>query len=325
MKQICRSDNLSEAFLRAAKGKACKKEVIGFRQNLGTELADIACELWNGSYRFAPYREFTIYDPKRRTICAASFRDRVAFHAMMRVCHDIFDNYQISDSYASRVGKGVYAALDKAKLYCRRNLWFAKMDVVKYFDSIDQQVLMGQLCRLFKDKELLILFRRLLDTYETSCGCGLPIGNLTSQYFANHYLAVADHFCKEYLKVKCMVRYMDDIVFFSDDKKQLLEWCSEYRGFLDRYLKLSIHPVTLNRTLSGLPFLGYVVYPDCLRLNQNSRRRFRRKMKILKDDLLHGAVGQQDYADRVTALYAFIDKADVKGFKRNAQNNGLFP
>ena len=325
MEQICRSDNLSEAFLRAAKGKSCKREVRLFRQDLSLELASMARDLSDGSYRFAPYREFTIYDPKKRQICAAAFRDRVAFHSMMRVCHQVFDNYQIYDSYASRIGKGVYAALERAEQFCRKNTWFVKLDIVRYFDNIDQEVMMSQLCRLFKDPRLLQIFQRLLNTYETSCKRGLPIGNLTSQYFANHYLSIADHYCKENMGVKYMIRYMDDLIMFSNDKKQLLEWCEEYRRFISEHLHLKLHPVILNQTRYGIPFLGYVVYGDHLRLNTVSRRRFRKRMESRQMDCRYGIISEKKYSERVRPLYAFIEKADVKAFKNKIMKDGLFP
>lgn len=147
----------------------------------------MSLQLLDGSFRFGQYHFFTVYDPKRRTICAASFPERVVFHAMMRICHPVFDDFQIFDSYASRIGKGTYKALERAQQYAKRYQYFAKLDVCKYFDSIDHEVMLHQLCRLFKDSQLLIFFRDLLDSYETSEGRGLPIGNLTSQYFANDY------------------------------------------------------------------------------------------------------------------------------------------
>jgi len=325
MSQICHFDNVNYAYLRAVKGKAFKSEVKFFRANLSQELSKIALELSSGKYKFSPYREFTIYDPKRRRICAAVFRDRVVFHAMMRICHDVFDNYQVYDSYASRIGKGVYAAIDRAKLYCRKCKWFVKLDVKKYFDSIDQEILLSQLSRLFKDKQLLLYFRQLLDTYETLPGKGLPIGNLTSQYFANHYLSIGDHYCKENLRVKCFIRYMDDIVFFSNDKKQLLKWCDEYRIFVRDVLHLELHDIILNKTCHGLPFLGYVVYPFKVRLSENSRRRFFRKLSARKNDVQSGYISEMKYMSRVVPLYVFIEKADVVGIKNHVMKYRIFP
>ena len=214
MPRIASLENLHEAFLRAARGKACKRAVIDFRSRLDEHLKEMSRQLLDGTFQFGRYHFFTVCDPKRRTICAASFPERVAFHAMMRICHPVFDDFQIYDSYASRIGKGTYKALERARHFSRCYQWFAKLDVCKYFDSISHEVLLGQLCRLIKDSQLLLYFRDLLATYEVEEGRGLPIGNLTSQYFANHYLAVADHYAKEQLKVPAMVRYMDDLLLF---------------------------------------------------------------------------------------------------------------
>ena len=215
MPRIARIVNLHEAFLRDARGKAGKRAVIDFRNGLDENLMEMRRQLMEGSFCFGKYHFFTICDPKQRTICAASFSERVAFHAMMRICHPVFDDYQIFDSYASRIGKGTYKALERTQQFASRYQWFAKLDICKYFDSIDHQVLLQQLCRLFKDAQLLIYFRNLLDSYETLSGKGLPIGNLTSQYFANHYLAVADHYVKEQLGVPAMGRYMDDVLLLT--------------------------------------------------------------------------------------------------------------
>lgn len=187
MPRIASLENLHEAFLRAAKGKSGKLAVKEFRSRLDENLVEMSKQLLDGTFIFGHYHFFTVYDPKKRIICAASFPERVAFHAMMRICHPVFDDFQICDSYASRIDKGTYKALERARQFAHRYKWFAKMDVCKYFDSIDHEVMLRQLCRLFKDPQLLIYFRDLLDSYETSEGRGLPIGNLTSQYFANDY------------------------------------------------------------------------------------------------------------------------------------------
>lgn len=152
MGAICHIDNLNEAFLRAVRGKAGKQEVRRFREQLTGNLQTMVEELSDGSFCFGDYHFFSIYDPKPRTICAASFRERVAFHAMMRICHPVFDDYQIYDSYASRLGKGTYKALERAVEYSRQYRWFLKLDVCKYFDSIDHDVMYHQLCCLFKDR-----------------------------------------------------------------------------------------------------------------------------------------------------------------------------
>lgn len=326
MERIASMDNLQEAFLRAARGKNHRSAVIQFRQNLDSNLLTMRRQLLNGTFQFGKAHYFTIYDPKKRTICAASFPERVAFHAMMRICHPVFDNYQIYDSYASRKGKGTYKALERACTMSGRYSWFVKLDVRRYFDSIDHEVLFRQLCCLFKDRQLLGYFRSLVDGYNVTEGCGLPIGNLTSQYFANHYLAKADHYGKESLGISGYVRYMDDMALFDNDKNRLLDTTRRFVAFIEDELKMELHPLVLNRTAMGLPFLGYVVHPKYLRLNGRSRRRFVYKMTKLNHDLQSGQLSQKEYAVRAACLTEFVSKADSRNFLHHiSTNEGLYP
>lgn len=326
IEKIAELDNLHEAFLRAARGKRGKKAVISFSDSLGENLQQLRKSLLDGKIDCGGYHFFTIYDPKRRVICAASFRDRVLFHAIMRVCHNIFDDYQVYDSYASRPGKGTYKALERARQYCRRYSWFAKLDVKKYFDSIDHDVMFSQLSRLIKDKVLLDYFYRLLDSYEVERGRGVPIGNLTSQYFANHYLSPADHYAKETLKVKGYVRYMDDILLFDNDRLRLKCNVSSYRSYVEKQLKLDMHPTIMNRTAMRVPFLGYVVLGDKLCLNGRSTRRLRRKMLDINMMLQDGLIDDRIYATRATALLAFAMKAECKPLlMKMMATTGMYP
>ena len=327
MERIAHPDNLREAYLRAARGKSTRPAVRAFARDLDNNLSVMHHELLNGSFEFGDYDTFTVYEPKRRVIHAASFRVRVAFHAMMRICHPVFDDYQIYDSYASRKGKGTYAALERACLFARRYCWFAKLDVVKYFDTLDHVVLKRQLRRLFKDRLLLHYFDGLIDDYQgVSMGVGVPIGNLTSQYFANHYLSPADHYAKQALHVAGLVRYMDDVLLFHNDKDILKAIIRDYKRYVNDELCLEHHPVVLNETRRGIPFLGYVVSGEGLRLNLRSKRRYVAKMRNLAHELEKGLIKQEEYAMRAGCLLAFIDKADSAGFrKKSAQSAGMYP
>ena len=284
-------------------------------------------ELLDGTFSFGNYDHFVVYEPKRREIYAASFPERVAFHAMMRICHPVFDDYQIYDSYASRVGKGTYAALDRVVFFARRYRWFAKLDVVKYFESLDHDVLKRQLRSQFKDAVLLRYFDLLIDDYHApQTGQGVPIGNLTSQYFANHYLSPADHHAKQELRVPGLVRYMDDVLLFNDDKAVLKQTVNGYREYVNDELRLSHHPVVLNECHRGIPFLGYVVRGSGLRLNLRSKRRFTAKMRTLAVLFENGWFDQEEYAMRAGCLLAFVDKADSVGFrKKSALSAGMYP
>lgn len=314
MPQIADMDNLREAFLVAARGKQACKEVVSFREALETNLLSIQQQLLDGSYRYGDYRLFTIFDPKKRIICAAPFRERVTFHAMMRVCHPLFENYQTCVSYASRLGLGSYKALEQARHYCHHYRWYLKMDVVKFFDSIHHGQMKRFLARMVKDRLLLAYWDMLIDGYETVPGRGLPIGNLTSQYFANHYMAVADHYAKEHLGIGPMIRYMDDVVIWSDNKDLLVCQAHEYEAFVNRQLKLQLHPFTMNKTIHGLSFLGYVVMPHELRLNRRSRHRYRTRIRKMEDMVEAGSLAQQQCLQNMQAMIAFTEKANSKRF-----------
>ena len=259
---IAEPDNLRLAFWKARKAKDGKMEVAAYRKSLDENLLALRNELLSGNVQVGQYHYFTIYDPKERKICAATFRERVLHHALMNVCHANFEKYQIFDSYASRIGKGSYAALERASVFQKQYKWFLKLDVRKYFDSIDYAKLKTMLAKRYKDKALLHIFFQIIDSYQTNSDKGLPIGNLTSQYFANHYLALADHHIKEKLQVSAYVRYMDDMVIWSNDKNMLLKIGNEFQSFIESELSLSLKPFCLNSTDRGLPFLGYLLYPD---------------------------------------------------------------
>lgn len=326
MELICSTDNLYEAFLRASKGKSSKQAVVNFRLHLEENIQKMGRQMMDGTFQFGQYHFFTIFDPKKRTICAASFPERVAFHAIMRICHPVFDNFQINDSYASRIGKGTYKALQRAREFSGKYMWFAKIDVVKYFDSIHHDTLLRQLCRLFKDPQLLAYFQDLIYGYEVERGRGVPIGNLTSQYFANHYLAVADHYAREQLQQHGYVRYMDDILMFDNDLTRLKNNLKLLSHYIRNDLKLNLHLPVVNNTKFGIPFLGYVVYANRLRLNERSKKRYIHKMASLSYDLAIGNISEKEYANRATCLMAFIDKADCRILKSQlAKIPGMFP
>ena len=331
IERIADPDNLRLAFWKARKGKEHKTDVADYRRNLDSNLMILREELLSGDIRVGGYYYFRIYDPKERLICAASFPERVLHHAVMNVCHAIFERFQTDDSYATRIGKGQYAALERAKAHTRRYRWFCKLDVRKFFDSIDHEVLYVKLCRKFKDPVLLGIFRRIIDSYEASPGRGLPIGNLTSQYFANFYMAYIDHYVREKLHIPAYVRYMDDMVLWHDDKKELLRISKLLTSFIGDELCMTLKPECVNSTGKGLPFLGYVLFPAIVRLNGNSKKRFVRKYREYGDKLQDGTWSQTEYARHVQPLIAFTRFADARSFRRalaertDADQNRLEP
>ena len=332
MEAIAEPANLRLAFWKAAKSKRAKADCRAFQERLEENVASLRAELLSGSVAVGEYHTFTIYDPKERTICAASFRERVLHHALMNVCEPVLERAAIFDSYACRKGRGQQVAVRRATGYARQNGWVLQMDIRKYFDSIDQEVLRGLLARKFKDAGVLEVFDRILATYQTAPGQGLPIGNLTSQHFANYYLAPLDRFIKEGLQCRSYVRYMDDFVVWGETAAELREVWRRVEDFLTTELKLELKSnVMLNRTERGMDFLGYRIFPRDLRLAKRSKRRFASKFRAYEREHREGVWSELELQQRMTALIAFTLPCRSRGFRRNvierfgAEANGLQP
>ena len=313
-------DNILLAVHKAFKGKRDKNEVCGFIKNLDSNVAQIYSELESGNVEIGNYHYFKIFDPKERLICAASLKERIVHHAVMNICHDYFDRKLIYDSYATRPGKGVYAALDRVKNSIKRFTYFAKLDVRKYYDTIDHDVLKQQLAVVFKDKWLLGIFEKIIDSYCVTPNKGLPIGNLTSQYFANLYLSGIDHYMKEQVVVPLYVRYMDDVLILMKNRATLMSAVRCYIDYADRYLHLKIKPPIIGNCVNGIPFLGYRVMSGYTLLAGKSKRRFRHKLLKYEKWLANGVFSESDYSNHITPLLAFTMHASSKSFRRSCIN-----
>ena len=317
LEEIADLKNLYEAFYKAQKGKVSKHYVYAYKMQLQQNLKRLQQQLLSGEVETGGYHTFTIYDPKKRLICATPFSQRVLHHALMNVCHASFEKQQIATSFASRPGKGTYSALDKARDYHRHYRWFLKLDVRKYFESIDHTILKQQLYGMFKEKHLLMILDKIIDSYSTTAEKSLPIGNLTSQYFANHYLSVADHYLKQVLRIPACVRYMDDMVLWHHDKEALLEIGYRFQEYLARELQLQLKPFCLNESSKGLPFLGYLLFPECVRLARRSKKRFIQKSRLYDYYLQTGRWSQKEFANHTMPLVSFTEYANAKEFRKN--------
>jgi RNA-directed DNA polymerase len=317
--RIADPDNLRLAFSSARKGKVYSDKVLRYEANLDGNLLLLREQILSGQVDVGKYHYFKIFEPKERKICAAAFDEQVLHHALMNICHDSFERVQIFDSYASRIGKGTYAALERAKVFTRRYAFYLKLDVQKFFESIHHQVVKQQIMRLFKDARLLGILAEIVDSYHTTPERGLPIGNLTSQYFANHYLAGLDHFIKEKLGIVPYVRYMDDMVLWSDDKAQLRSALDQIVEFVENELCCQLKPIQLNTCGSGLPFLGYHIFPHHVRLLQASKRRFVRKAAQAADYLVTGKWSETEYHRHIQPLLAFTQHANARNFRAYIQ------
>ncbi len=305
-------ENLLTAFRKAYRGTGRTNEACQFNFNLEKELLQLKRELESKTYVPATYRYFTIFDPKERTISVAPFRDRVVHHAVVSALEPIFENCFIHDSYATRKGKGTHRAIKRAQQFLKKNRYYLKMDISKYFYSVDHTILLGLIGKKIKDKKLMSLVDRIIRNGDAgrgiSTGKGLPIGNLTSQFFANVYLNPVDHYIKETLQVKAYIRYMDDIVLFSDSKERLKEWFKDIEAFLNHMLglKLNNRATCLNTGLHGLSFLGFRLFPNLIRIKKENLKRMKRRIKEKVHLFSNGNIEEDKFVMSIRSLFEHI-------------------
>ena len=323
--QVVAFDNLWRAWRKARRGKSRTVGAVAFELELESNLLALQRELENGDYQPGAYRLFTIYERKPRLIAAAPFRDRVVHHAVMNVIEPPLDRCFIHDSYACRRGKGVHAAVDRYQVWARRYRYALKLDIQQYFPSIDHAILKTTLRRHLRDRRTLALLERIIDNGPDSAPtkaryfpgddllaplehrCGIPIGNLTSQFFANLYLNELDHGIKEVLRAPAYLRYVDDMVLLADDKAQLWAW----RDWIAERLveiRLCLHPAKakVSQVREGLDVLGYFVFPERRRLRNENGLRFRRRLRAFAQGY---AEGRLDWADFDPSVQAWIGHA----------------
>jgi len=279
--QVCSFSNINLAYLKARRNKRYKKDILEFSFNLEDNLLEIKRELENGTYKHGSYKEFIVEDSKKRKIKAPTFKDRVMHHALCNIIEPIFEKTFIFDSYACRKEKGSHRAIKRLVNFLRHNedLYCFKCDISKYFDSIDHEILLSLIKRKIKDKRIIWLIEEILNSsFSKREGVGIPIGNLTSQLFANIYLSHLDYFAKNFLKEGIYLRYMDDFLFIGE-KHRLHVVAKKSSHFLFKELKLEFNPKknTISPISKGIDFLGYVVFKNHILLRKNTVKRFLKK------------------------------------------------
>lgn len=315
--------NLYLAFKKACKHKKRKAETAEWIFNCEKHLLDLQTELAEERYQPQPYKYFMIKEPKERIISVAAFRDRVVHHALVNVLEPYFEKLFIYDSYATRKDKGLHKAVSAAQGYSRKYTWFLKLDIQKYFASIDHDVLLSLISLKIKDPQILDLCRIILKNQTLSMGLqenkGLPVGNLTSQFFANIYLNHLDHFVKQELGYGAYLRYMDDFVLWSEDQNALKRDLKHIELFLESelFLKIKTKSIQINRVTQGLPFLGYRVFPRLLRIrNENLKRCLKGIIKTEKD-YIKGKLSAEKMYQSTRSRMGFIGYADSKTLARS--------
>lgn len=322
--EITAFSNLLAAARQAQKGKRFRPNVLRFNYNLEAELLRLQEELLSKTYCPGPYTTFAITEPKPRMISAAPYRDRVVHHALCNVIAPIFERTFIADSYANRAGFGTHRALRRFTQFARANRYGLQCDVQKYFPSIDHEILKVLLRRKIKCLDTLWLIDTIVDHSNAQEPVthyfpgddlltpfqrrrGLPIGNLTSQFFANVYLNGLDHFVKETLHAQHYLRYVDDFALFADDRGFLQEARTAIEAYIAG-LRLRIHPVKsqIFATRHGANFVGFRILPDRIRVRNENLRRARRRLRRMQTAYAQGLLSQQEVFQSIRSWIAHL-------------------
>ena len=315
--EIARLDNLAAAFRLAARGRRRSNEVREFEQDLELRLETLGRQVSDGTVPVGNYRTFRIRDPKPRLIHAPVFAERVLHHAVMRPAAPVIDRSLVDDTFACRPGRGLLAAVLRSQKHARRFPWFVKIDIRRYFASVDHELLLARLGRRFRCNDLMALFERIVKSHQAGVGCGLPIGSLTSQHFANFYLDCVDRFLLEELRVPAMVRYMDDTVWWCRDRDEARRTRDLAEKFIRTNLRLQVHENgPIQRSAMGLSFLGFRVFPNVLHLTRRRRRRYSRARRQWEAAYQAGIIDSSGLQRGYDAVLAITAHADASGFRR---------
>ncbi|WP_374790061.1 RNA-directed DNA polymerase [Aerosakkonema funiforme] len=340
--QVIEFENILQAARKAQRGKRFRDNVLEFNYNLELELAQIKTELETKTYQTGAYRSFDIVEPKRRTISAAPYRDRVVHHALCNIIVPVFERTFIADSYANRVGFGTHKALHRFIGFARSSRYVLQCDIRKYFPSIDHEILKTLLRRKLKCEDTLWLIDTIINGSNKQEPIldyfpgddlltpiqrrrGLPIGNLTSQFFANIYLNGFDHFVKEELQATKYIRYVDDFALFSDNWEFLHQARLKIEDYLAK-LRLKIHPIKsqLFETRHGANFLGFRILPNRIRVRKENLRRAKRRLRRMQQRFAKGKIREREISQSIQSWVAHLKYGDTWQLRQQIFTNLVF-
>ncbi len=324
-------DNLLASWRLAAAGKRGSAAAARWEYRLGDHLLQLQRALIDGTWQPGCYLRFEVHEPKHRVISAAPFADRIVHHALMQVTAPRFERCFSPHSHANRSGMGTLGAIDAVSALCRRHRWALRLDVQKHFSSIDHAILLATLQRFIPEPRLMAVVCQIVaggaapdgeaaeplylpgdDLFAAERPRGLPIGNLTSQWWSNIYLDPVDQFITRSLGCRAYARYVDDMVLLHDDKQQLGDWGRAVREFAASRLRLRLHAhsAQVQATAAGVPWLGQVLYPTHRRLKSRkvvaATRRLTRAWQAWQD----GETGFEAFDARVQGWVAHARQAD---------------
>lgn len=336
--RLCSYDNLKLAWTKARQRKTQREYVIEFESNLEGNIKELQYELETQIYSPAPLTVFIVRDPKTRKISASHFRDRVVHHALCNVIAPIFEKDFIHDSFANQIDKGTHKAILRYEAFVRKvaivkrrgaeNLhgFVLKADVRHYFDSINHDILLGIIKRKIKDDEVISLIEIILKNHKPEIdGVGIPLGNLTSQFFANVYLNELDWFVKHKIKVKYYIRYVDDFVIIHRDKQALENWKTEIDRFLRENLEVELHPEKsrIIPLTNGVTFLGFRIFYQHRLLKKSNVNRVWKRLKVFERRYRDGTVTDAEIKESVNGWLAYAKFADTYKLRKKVSNRAV--
>lgn len=344
--QITDYENLYIAYLNASKNKRFRNEVLEFSNNLEENLIEIQNELLYKTYKVGRYREFYVHEPKKRLIMALPFKDRVVQWAIYQVINPLFNKQFIHDSYACRKDKGVQKAADRLQYWSRKLVrgckkpYYLKLDISKYFYRIDHDVLMKILGRKIKDKDLMWLLDLIINSDDKKFGVplgdhgfeedriegiGMPIGNLTSQLFANLYLNELDQYAKHEMHLHYYIKYMDDVIILHQDKRELRTILEEIDIFLKQELKLQLNNKTAIRPIkTGVEFVGYRIWPTHRKLRKSTVKKMKSRFKYLKKAFKRGEIDAEQIRPTLMSYLGMMKHANCYRLKKKLIKSLIF-
>ncbi len=308
-------ENIFQAWDEFVKGKRNKKDVREFAFRLEDNLFELHKRLKHKTYRHGSYEDFYVQDPKRRHIHKARVADRIVHHLLYKYLYEIFDKTFIYDSYSCRLEKGTHKAVKRLEKFTRkvsrnytRSCWVLKLDIKKFFASVDHKILLGLLKEKIKDKDILNLLENVITSFNEEYGKGIPLGNLTSQIFANIYLNELDKFIKNNLKIKYYIRYADDFILLTENKDSIASYIDISYKFLSEELKLKLHPdkIIIRNLKWGIDFLGYIVLPHYILVRTKTRRRIFNKIDAKIEDVKKDSIFLISFSRSVNSYFGVL-------------------
>ncbi len=309
--------NLTSALYKAAKGKRYRDNVAVFLDDVDEGLNILSRDIRAGLMPYGRFRSFQVFDPKKRLIHAACFEDRVFHHAVMNLAGPLLEQAMTPVSYACRPGMGVYKAVKQVQLNLRRFQWYCKIDIAGYFASIDHDLVLGVLMSRFKGREFEKQLERILRSYQVEPGKGLPVGSLTSQYFANYFLDGLDRFLMADSRVRASVRYMDDIVFWGDSKQSTRTVLDHARAYLHAMRCLVVKTsVQLQPSRQGITFCGFKVSKGAVRLSRRKKRRYQQRRRYWEELYWQGDIDELRLQSAYSAVQAITAGTESREWRK---------